>query len=149
MKKLMLLAAFLVACGPREQPATDTAAMAAGPAPLTAAEVAGTWSGVAMAEGSDSVLFRFTAVIQPSGDGKAIIAGQPDSVQVTHAFDADSVIATSAPYTDQMLPGKPTVTFRAVARRSGDNLVGTSATMLASRPDSVLGRVRLEMTKSP
>ena len=44
MKKLMLLAAALVACGPREQPATDTAAMAAGPAPLTAAEVAGTGS---------------------------------------------------------------------------------------------------------
>lgn len=149
MKKMMLLGAFLVGCGPREQPAADTAAMAAGPAPLTAADMAGTWNGTAMAEGSDSVLFRFTAVTPNGMDGKAIIEGQADSIQVMHMFDGDSVIATSAPYTDQMAPGKPQVTFRAVGRMVGGKIVGTSTTMLASKPDSVLGRIRFEMTKSP
>ncbi|MEW5916988.1 MAG: hypothetical protein AB1762_11305 [Gemmatimonadota bacterium] len=149
MKKAMLLAAFFVACGPREEPAADTAAMAAGPAALTANELAGTWSGVVMAEGSDSVLTRFT-VISPTGmDSKTVTEGQTDTVNVTHTIDGDSVVATSAPHVDQMLPGKPEVTWRAVGRMVGGKLVGVSTTMLASKPDSVLGRARFEMTKNP
>lgn len=149
MRRLMLLTALIVACGPSEQPATDTAAMAVGPPALTAADLAGTWSGVIMAEGSDSVLARFT-VVSPTGmDSKSIMEGTTDSVAVTHMIDADSLVATSAPHTDQMLPGKPMVTFRAVGRMMGGKLVGTSATMLASKPDSVLERARFELTKSP
>ncbi len=152
MKKMMLFAALAVAACAKpadDKAAMDSAAMAAGPAPLTAADIAGTWSGTAMAEGSDSVLFRFTAVSPNGMDGKSIVEGQTDSVQVTHMFDGDSLIATSATYTDQMMPGKPQVTFRAVGRMMGGKLVGTSAVMLASKPDSVLGRMRFEMTKSP
>jgi hypothetical protein len=148
MKKLMLLGAFLFACGPKEQPATDTAAMAAGPPALTANELAGTWTGVIMAEGSDSVLDRFT-VISPTGmDSKTVSQSNPDTVAVTHMIDGDSIVATSAPHTDPTLPGKPRVTFRAVGRMIGGKLVGTSAIMLASKPDSVLMRARFEMTKT-
>jgi hypothetical protein len=149
MKKAILFVAFLGACGPKEEPATDTAAMAVGPAALTASDVAGTWSGVIMPEGSDTTPIRFTAVINPTGDGKAITEGQKDSVNVTHVLDGDSVVATSAPHVDPMIPGKPEVTWRAVGRLVGGKIVGTSATMLASKPDSVLGRARFEMTRNP
>ncbi len=149
MKKAILLGALLLACAPKEEPAADTAAMAVGPPALTATELAGTWSGVIMAETSDSVLARFT-VISPTGmDSKSIDEGSRDTVAVTHAIDADSIVATSAPHTDNNLPGKPQVTWRAVGRMMGGKLVGTSATMLASKPDSILGRARFEMTKNP
>jgi hypothetical protein len=149
MKKMMLVVALVVACGPSEQPPADTAAMAAGPAALSANELAGTWSGVVMAEGSDSVVSRFT-VISPTGmDSKTVTEGQTDTVQVTHMIDGDSIVATSAPHVDAMIPGKPTVTFRAVGRMVGGKLVGISTVMLASKPDSVLSRGRFELTKNP
>jgi hypothetical protein len=149
MKKALILATFVLACGAREEPATDTAAMAIGPAALTANELAGTWSGVAMADTGSAVLGRFT-VISPTGmDSKTVTEGQTDTVNVTHTIDGDSVVATSAPHVDPTLPGKPTVTFRAVGRLVGGKLVGTSVTMLASKPDSILSRARIEMTKNP
>jgi len=150
MKKALLLAAFVFACGPREEAATDTPGMAAGPPALTASELAGTWTGVIMPEVGDSVLDRFT-VISPTGmDSKTVTESSPkDTVAVTHMIDGDSVVATSAPYTGNMFPGKPQVTFRAVGRMVGGKLVGTSAVMLASKPDSVVQRSRFEMTKNP
>jgi hypothetical protein len=123
--------------------------MAMGPAALTASELAGTWSGVILPEVGDSVLDRFT-VISPTGmDSKTVSESNPDTVAVTHMIDGDSVIATSAPHVDPTLPGKPQVTFRAVGRMVGGKMVGTSAIMLASKPDSVLMRARFEMTKNP
>ena len=150
MKKTIFLVAILFACGTKEQPAADTAATAVGPPALTATELAGTWTGVIMPEVGDSVLDRFT-VISPTGmDSKTVNESSPkDTVAVTHLIDADSVVATSAPFKDQTLPGKPTVTFRAVGRMTGGKLAGTSAVMLASKPDSVLMRTRFEMTKNP
>jgi hypothetical protein len=147
MKKAMLLAAFVVACAPKEQPAADSAAMA-GPALLSAADVAGTWSGVTMMEGSDSVLNRWTI----TGDGKQgnmVSENSPDTVTAATTYDADSLISTSTPYTDRNLPGAPTVTFRSVGRLTGPGqMAGTATLMLASKPDSVLARVRWQATKS-
>ncbi|HEV8366030.1 MAG TPA: hypothetical protein VGQ52_21110 [Gemmatimonadaceae bacterium] len=149
MKKVILLAAVLFACGKKEEPAADTAALAAGPPPLTAADLAGTWNGTAMAENSDSVLFKFT-VWSPTGtDSKTLIEGQKDTVAVTHMISGDSLVATSAPHVDPTMPGKPTVVFRAVGRLMGGKLAGNATVMLASKPDSVLARNRFEMTKAP
>jgi len=149
MKKVILLAAVLFACAKKEEPAPDTAALAAGPPPLTAADLAGTWNGTAMAETSDSVLFKFT-VWSPAGtDSKTLVEGQKDTVAVTHMISGDSVVATSAPHVDPTLPGKPTVVFRAVGRMMGGKIVGNSTVMLASKPDSVLARSRVELTKAP
>lgn len=150
MKKLMLVAAFLCACGPREEAAIDSATMtaAAAPAGLTATELTGTWSGTTMAEGSDSVLNRFTVISATGMDSKTIIEGSKDTVQVTHTIDADSVVATSAPYTDPSAPVKQPVTFRAVGRMVGGKLVGTTTLTLASKPDSVVARGRFELTKT-
>lgn len=149
MKKAILLAAVLFACGKKEEPAADTAAMAAGPPPLTATDIAGTWNGTAMAENSDSVLFKFTVWSPTGSDSKTLIEGQKDTVMVTHTFSGDSLVATSAPYVDQTMKGKPTVMFRAVGHIMGGKLMGNATVMLASKPDSILARNRFEMTKAP
>lgn len=148
MKKAMLLAAFVIACGRSETPKADSPAVAAGPAPLTAADVAGTWSGTTMAETSDSVLSRWT-VTGDGMNGKWVPEGSKDSVATTTTYDADSMIVTSAPYKDPLTKGNPTVTFRSVGRLTGGKLVGTAIVMLASKPDSVINRVRWEATKAP
>lgn len=147
MKKAMLLAAFVVACGPSEQPAPDTVATA-GPAPLTAGDLTGTWNGTSWIEGTDSLASRWTVISSDGMGGKYIQEGQKDTVTVTTVIDADSMVATSAPFTDATLPNKPQVTFRSVGRMMDGKLVGTGALMLASKPDSVVGRVRWEATKS-
>lgn len=148
MKKAMLLAAFVVACSPSETPKADSPAVAAGPAPLTAADVAGTWTGMTMLEGSDSVTNRWTV----TGDGmtgKFKSELSKDTVTTTTTYDADSMIVISAPYKAPDIKGNPMVTFRSVGRLTGGKLVGTATVMLASKPDSVLGRVRWEATKAP
>jgi hypothetical protein len=149
MKKAMLLAAFVVACAPKEEPASDTAAMA-GPTALAPTDIAGTWSGMTMMEASDSVLVRWT-IINPTGtEAKGVFEGSPDTITFNHTFDADSFVGTSSTFTDPTLPGKPQVMVRAVGRLlSPGKLAGTSTTMLASKPDSVLARSRWEATKTP
>ena len=149
MKKAMLLAAFAVfACAKSETPAADSPAVDAGPAPLTAADVAGTWNGTTMAEASDSVLSRWT-VTGDGMSGKWISEAMKDSVATTTTYDADSMIVTSASYKDPLTKGNPVVTFRSVGRLTGGKLVGTAAIMPASKPDSVVMRVRWEATKAP
>lgn len=148
MKKALLLAAFVVACAPSEKAATDTPAMAA-PAALTAADLAGTWTGTSWIEGTDSVAGRWTVTSADGVGGKIVFEGQADSVAYTTTFDADSAVFTSSVYADPTLPNKPQVTFRAVGRLVGGKAVGTTALLLASKPDSVVGRVRWESTKAP
>lgn len=100
-----------------------------------------------MAEGSDSIISRWTV----TGDGtevKWILEGSTDSVATTATFDADSMIVTSVVYTDVTMPNKPQVQFRSVGRLIGGKLMGTAAVRLASNPDSIVGRVRWEATKS-
>ena len=155
MRKSLLLTVLVVAaCSKEEAPAVDSAATAApppaAPAPLTAADLAGTWHGIAKAEGTDSVVNRFTAVRSTDSTGKIISEGQKDSVAYTIRYDADSMIATSAAYTATDLPkGTPPVIFRSVGRLRDGKLVGTSTLMLASKPDSVLARSTWEATRTP
>lgn len=150
MKKAMLLAAFVVACSPAEKQAADSPAVAAGPAPLTAADVAGTWTGMTMAEASDSIISRWT-VTGDGTNGKWIVEGSKDSVATTTTYDADSMIVTSVAYKDPRIAGSPTVTFRSIGRLTGGSgkLVGTAVVMPADKPDSVVARFRWEATKAP
>jgi hypothetical protein len=148
MKKVILLAAVLFACAKKDEPAPDTAATAVGPPALTAADLAGTWNGTALAENSDSVLFKFT-VWSTGMDSKTLTEGSKDTVAVTHMISGDSLVATSAPHVDASMKGKPTVIFRAVGRLTGGKLAGNATVMLASKPDSVIARNRFEMTKAP
>jgi hypothetical protein len=148
MKKVILLAAVLFACAKKDEPAPDTAATAVGPPALTAADLAGTWNGTALAENSDSVLFKFT-VWSTGTDSKTLTEGSKDTVAVTHMISGDSLVATSAPHVDASMKGKPTIIFRAVGRLTGGKLAGNATVMLASKPDSVIARNRFEMTKAP
>jgi hypothetical protein len=150
MRKLILMIAVLAACSKTETAKTDTAApaMAPPPAAMTAADISGTWNGTTMAEQSDSVLNRFTVVSADGMTGKFIIEGQKDSVSFTTVLDADSLVATSAPYTDPNMKGAK-VMFRSVGRMKDGKLVGTSTIMPASKPDSVAMRARWEATKAP
>ncbi|HEY7568176.1 MAG TPA: hypothetical protein VH762_11430 [Gemmatimonadaceae bacterium] len=148
MKKAMLLAAFVVACGKSETPAADSPAVAAGPAPLMAADVAGTWNGTTMAEASDSVIRRWT-VMGDGMTGKWVVEGSKDTVTTTTTYDADSMIVTSSAYKEPTVAGNPMVTFRSVGRLTGGRLVGTAAVMPVSKPDSVIVRFRWEATKAP
>jgi hypothetical protein len=148
---LILASLSLAACAKSETASTDSAAMApGGPAALTAADLDGTWSGVSMAETSDSVTSRWTAMRGATEhEVKLVLEGSKDTVVFTRTLDADSTVATSAPYKPTTPPNSPMVVTRSVGRLSGGKLVGTSVTMLASKPDSVLSRGRWEATRVP
>jgi hypothetical protein len=60
------------------------------------------------------------------------------------------MISASKAYNDPGLPkGAPKVMFHSVARLKDGKLVGTSTIVLASKPDSVVGKGNFEATKAP
>jgi len=153
MRKVFLLAVLVAACAKKETPAADTAAAVtpppAAPAAMTPADLRGTWNGTSKREGSDSAS-TFTVVSTSDSTGKFMPAGSKDSVSFTTKYDADSSISTSAPYTDPTMGKKaPKVMFRSVAHLKDGKLVGTANLMLASKPDSVIGKSTWEATKAP
>ena len=155
MRKILLLAAALVACSKTEKPATDTTAVAAAPAmapapvALTAAQLAGKWNGMTMGETSDSVTGRWTSESADGLSGKLTMEGSKITCPFTATFDADSTVATStAPCADPN-PKVPKMNFRAVGRMKDGKLAGTVTNTLGSKPDSVMFRGRWESTKAP
>jgi hypothetical protein len=156
---LIVGAVSLVACAKKEAGVADSAAAAA-PAPaaapaaptaLTEADLVGTWNGQSMPTGSDSVLARWTCVQPATGNqSKCVDAAAPkDTTVYTATLSGDSVMFTSAAYTPPAPPKSPKVIDHVVGRKSGDKWMGTSVTVLASKPDSVVMRTRWEATKSP
>jgi hypothetical protein len=153
MRKLLLAAVILTACSKAEKPADTTAATTPPPPPapvaLTAAAVAGTWHGESKADGKDSVVAKWTLVRSTDSTGKLVYDGSKDSVAFSTKFDADSTIATSVAYTSPRMPKGPKVMFRSTGWLKDGKLSGTSVTLLASKPDSVLMRSTWEATKAP
>ena len=152
MRKVFLLAVIVAACAKKE-PAPDTTTPAPPPPPppppaLTAADIAGTWNGTSKREG-DTTTTTFT--VKSTSDTTATVTfGKPKmTVAMSTKVDADSMISTSKPYKDPTLPKTPNVMFRAVGRMKDGKLVGTTTIMLASKPDSVVGRANWEATKAP
>jgi hypothetical protein len=151
MRKFFFLAVAVVACAKQEAPPADTAAPPPPPPPaaLTAADVAGTWTGTGKREGTDSTV-TFTFMSTSDSTGKIVFGGQKDTVPFTVKYDADSLMSMSTAYTDPTLPkGAPKVMFRSVAHKKDGKLVGVASLVLASKPDSVLGRSNWEATKAP
>lgn len=149
----ILTVVALVACSKGDTPAVDstamTSTMAAAPAPLTAADVDGSWNGMSMGETSDSVTLRWTTKNIDGTTGTLMIEGQKDAITFTRTFDADSMIASSTPYANPADAKGPKLLFRSVGRLKDGKLVGTSANMLADKPDSVVSRGRFVATKAP
>ena len=153
---LLVAAVSLVGCSKTETAKTDSAAMAAAAAPpppaaLTAADMAGTVNGQVMGMNSDSVLFKFTCMTAATGsESKCVNAMAPkDTIVYTYTLSADSAMWTSAAYTPPAPPKSPKVVDHVVGRMSGGKWMGTTTTMLASKPDSVVNRTRWEATKAP
>ena len=153
MRKFLILAVALAACSRAETPATDTTAMApamAAPAALTAADVGGSWNVAGMGETSDSVTGRWTTVNVDDTSGVLTPEGSTEKIPFKRVLDADSMIVTSTgAYTNPADAKGPKLMFRSVGRLKDGKLVGTSATMLASKPDSVVQRGRWEATRAP
>jgi hypothetical protein len=155
MRKLLLVAAVVTACAKSDAPKADTAtamAPAAAPAPepakLTAADLAGTWNGESKLAGKDSVVSKWTVVNVTDSTGTLTNAGSKQKLPYSIKFDADSMISTSQPYVDEMTKG-PKQVFHAVGWLKDGKLSGHSTTTLASKPDSVLGRITWTASKAP
>jgi hypothetical protein len=151
----LIAAVALVACTKTETAKTDSAAAAAAapppPAAITAADLVGTYTGQTMLETSDSVVARWICVQPPTGnEGYCVDNAAPkDTMRLTYTITGDSVMWTSKPYKPPMPPKSPEVIDHIVGRMSGGKWSGTSVSVLASKPDSVVMRTRWEATKSP
>lgn len=147
MRRYLFVLPFVLACARADETPADSAAAAMPPA-LTEADVAGTWTGTLMAEGSDSVMVNWTNIC---GAGTCRLTTQQvpgDTVTATYAIQGDSVVATSAAHADPMAKGAM-VTDHWVARLSGGQVTGTGMLRLADRPDSVVMRYRFTGTRNP
>ncbi len=154
MRKTFLAVAFLVACAKADAPKADTTAVAPPPPPapvaLKAADIAGTWNGESKTEGKDSVTGKWSITSTSDSTGKLTFADNKGTVDYSSKLDADSLMATSKPYTDPALPkGSPKVTFVSVGRVKNGAMSGAATLHLASKPDSVLGKVTWTATKAP
>jgi hypothetical protein len=141
----------VVACAKTETPPADVAAsdtaMAPAMAPaITEADIAGTWKGTSKPIGSDSVVSRWTSVCA-AGSCKGTSEGSPVKVTWAYTLAGDSSVGVSEPYSEPTAKGAKVID-RWVARVSGDNVTGTGATTLASKPDSVVIRYTFAGTRT-
>jgi hypothetical protein len=147
MRRYLLVLPFVFACAKGEEAPADSAAMAAAPAALTEAEIAGTWTGTAMLEGSDSVFAHWTQVCA-NGTCRGTSTETPkDTIVSTYVLAADSSVGTSAPQSQPGVTGM--VVDHWVVRVSGTQASGTGMMTLADKPDSVVMRYRFTGTKTP
>lgn len=143
--------AVLVGCEkPKEQPAAaaDTTSMAApapaAPAPISLADVAGTWTMRVMRENSDSAVLSYDMVADNNGFTFNFPKRKPVKAMVTTS--GDSLIAEAGPY-ESMLRKGIQVTTHSVMRLQDGKLVGTTiAHYKTTGPDTVLS-LRTEGTK--
>ena len=150
---LLLIVPALLACAKSDDSAaardTSTPAAAAAPAALAANDVSGTWNGSTMAEGSDSVISRWTLMNDTDSTGKLIRASTGDTVSYRVTFSGDSMVAVSQPYATTKAANAPKVIFNSTGRLQGGKLVGTVFYTSAAKADSVVSRARVEATRAP
>jgi hypothetical protein len=145
----------VAACAKKEEPAKDTvAAMTPAPAPaptpaLALADVAGKWqfAAVPMA-GKDTSPTKF--VLTAAADTAGWTMSFPDKqvVPLQASVSGDSVTLTSGVFNSQRRKGAKVSTVTTLRLADG-KLVGTTTTMVAAKPDSVLSRARWEATRKP
>lgn len=152
--RLLIAAVSLVACSKSESAKPDSAASAAAPAApaaVTAADIVGTVNGKIMPQNSDSVLATFTCTAPATGNVTRCVNSIAPKDTINYAYTlsgADSVMFTSDPYTPPAPPKSPKLIDHVVGRLSGNKWTGTTVSVLASKPDSVMNRVRWEATKA-
>ena len=148
MRRYLLVVPFLLACAKGENAPADSAAMAAAPAALTEADVAGTWSGTATLEAPDTGTVNWTATCGAGTCRLTTKESPKDTITSSYVLAADSSIGTSSPYADAMRKGVMVVDHY-VVRVSAGQVTGYSWVTLADKPDSVVQRSRFTGTKAP
>jgi len=156
MRKLLFVAVIVTACAKAEPPKADTtsamaepaAAPAPAPAKLTAADLAGTWNGESKLEGKDSVVSKWSVSMTNDSTGTLTNAASKQKIHYSIKFDGDSMISTSEPFVDATTKG-PKQVFHATGWMKDGKLSGHSVATLASKPDSVLGRITWTASKAP
>src|SRR5687768_4507423 len=125
MRRFLLAVPFLVACARAETPPADSAALAVTPAAVTDADIAGTWTGTATPEGSDSVIANWTQICG-AGTCRFTMAENPkDTIPSTYVLAADSITGTSSPYRSDPSAGGAMIFDVWVARIAGNQITGT------------------------
>lgn len=150
---LLLVTAGIVGCAPREeQPAADTtAAVSTGPAPISLADLAGTWDMTTSREGSDSVLVSFQMMMTADTTGwmQHLPNRDPIPVRVV-AVAGDSVVTEAGPHESVLRPGVQ-VSTQSVMRLQNGQVVGTTVARYSGKgvgADSVL-RLTTRGTRRP
>ncbi len=144
MRVSLICTVLLAACAGGEKAPEAPA----GPAALTAADMAGTWSGSTKVAGTDSVASTWTSTSTSDSTGTITIGDQPP-VAYTVILSADSMVATSATFIDPAI-GTEMLMWQSVGRLEAPGvLVGTVTTMLAAKMDSVVARGTWRATKNP
>lgn len=154
MRFLVALSCAVVVAGcskPEQTPAADTTAVVTPPppAPISLADVAGTWTVQTRAEGSDSVLVTSEMIATADTSGwKMMLPGRPTMATRVLEVAGDSITTENGPYESVLRKGV-TVTTRNVVRLQGGKLVGTvTARYNTTGADSVV-RLRMEGTRKP
>jgi hypothetical protein len=155
MRFLALLCCAAVAAGcskPEQTPAQDTTAVVTPPppAPISLAEVAGTWTVRSMAEGSDSVLVTTTMVATADTAGWTITLpgrAKPVPSRVVEVA-GDSITTESGPYESVLRKGVQ-VTTHSVMRLKDGKLVGMTVAHYATTAADSVVRLRTEGTRVP
>jgi len=148
MRRLLLVVPFVFACAKAETPPADSAAMAAAPASLTEADMAGTWTGTAMMQGTDSVFSHWTQVCAAGTCRGTSTEAPKDTAVASYVIVADSAVGTGQPMADATMGGTMVVDHW-VVRVSGGQATGTGWFTLAAKPDSVVARYHFSGTKNP
>ena len=152
MRPYLLLVPALLACTKAEEAPADSAAStpapAAAPVAITDADVAGTWTGTAKAQGTDSTFAHFS-ITCGGGTCRVTTTESPkDTVPSTYVLAADSSTGTSSPYSEPAMKGVKMVDHW-VAKPSGNQISGHGWVTLADKPDSVVARYTFTGTRTP
>ena len=138
MRSLLLVPALLLAAACGGEAAPEETVEVTAPAALTAADLSGTWTGMTMASGTDSVVSNWTSTATSDTSGTITIEGMADPIAYMTMMDADSAVFTSNPYVDPAREDGMMVMFRSVGRIAADGrLMGTTQTMVVGTNEVV------------
>lgn len=147
---LLAVTSLLAACGAKEEaPAADSATMAPAPA-ITMESLAGDFSWVLKADGSDSVVSEGVSHQNPDGSGWTLATTPPgDTVRYTSTMAGDSLITTSMPYKGTgAFQAAGDIIFRAGGVPTGGATRSATITISpAAKPDTAIFRGRAELTR--
>jgi hypothetical protein len=129
-RTLLLCAVVLAACAKSETPAADTTAAVAAPpppaapAPITLADVAGTWDVKAMPMDRDTVLTTSQTIATGTMEGwKLMLDGKTYNTKVV-SVAGDSIVSETGPFPSVLRKGQR-VTIHNVMRLRDGKMVGT------------------------